>query len=133
MKKTYHGSCHCGTVRYEVAADLAAGTLRCNCSICTKARSWLMAVSPDDFRLLSGESALTEYRFNSNRIHHLFCKNCGVRSFGWGELSKGGKMWVVYVSCLDDVDPVELAEAPISFVDGRNDNFQAAPKETRHL
>ena len=133
MKKTYHGSCHCGSVRYEVTGDLAAGTVRCNCSICTKARSWLMAVSPEDFRLLSGESEVTEYRFNSNRIRHLFCKHCGVRSFGSAEMPQGGKMFVVYVSCLDDVEADELADAPVMFVDGRNDNFQSAPAETRHL
>ena len=133
MKKTYHGSCHCGAVRYDVAADLAAGTIRCNCSICTKARSWLMAVAPEDFRLIAGESELTEYRFNTNRIRHLFCKHCGVRSFGSADLPNGGKMHVVYVSCLDDVDTDELANAPIVFVDGRHDNFQAPPAETRHL
>jgi hypothetical protein len=133
MKKTYHGSCHCGSVRYEATADLAAGTLRCNCSVCTKARSWLVAVSPEDFRLLAGESEVTEYRFNTNRIRHLFCKHCGVRSFGWAEPPQGGKMFVVYVNCLDDVEPDELANAPILFVDGRNDNFQSAPAETRHL
>jgi len=133
MKKTYHGSCHCGSVRYEVTADLAAGTVRCNCSICTKARSWLMAVSPEDFRLLCGDSEVREYRFNSNRIRHVFCKHCGVRSFGSAEMPQGGKMFVVYVSCLDDVEADELASAPVMFVDGRNDNFQAAPAETRHL
>ena len=132
MKQTYRGSCHCGSVRYEVNADLTAGTLKCNCSICAKARSWLMAVSPDDFRLLSGESDLTEYQFNSKVIHHLFCKHCGVRSFGWGE-PPGGKMYVVYVSCLDDVEPETLARAPVHFVDGKHDKFTSPPVETRHL
>ncbi|MDP6953456.1 MAG: GFA family protein, partial [Alphaproteobacteria bacterium] len=33
--RTYHGSCHCGTVTFEVEADLSK-IIECNCSICTK-------------------------------------------------------------------------------------------------
>lgn len=134
MKKTYVGGCHCGAVRYEADIDLSAGTLKCNCSICTKVRNWLAFVKPDDFRLGAGEAEFTDYQFGARRIHHLFCRQCGVHSFGWADAPEmGGMSYAVNVNCLDDVDIDELVSAPINYVDGRNDNWQSPPAETRHL
>ncbi len=134
MKRTYRGSCHCGAVRFEADIDLSAGTFKCNCSICMKARSWLTSVKPDAFRLLAGHAELTEYQFGARRIHHLFCKHCGVRSFAWGDIPEvGGRIYAINVACLDDVGVDDLLSAPITYVDGRNDNFQSPPAEIRHL
>ena len=133
-KTTHHGSCHCGQVRFEVDLDLAAGTGKCNCSICTKTRSWGCLVPPGDFRLTTGLDALTDYQFGSHSMHHLFCKQCGVRAFGRGNLEAvGGEFYAINVACLDDVPIEELIAAPIRFSDGRNNAWQSVPAETRHL
>ncbi len=133
MKRTYTGGCHCGAVRYEADMDLSQGTVRCNCSMCSKTRAWLIGIGTADFRLLKGEDALTGYQFNSHNIHHLFCKTCGVKPFGRGKGPEGKPMVAVMIASIDNISDAELATLPITYVDGRNDNFRAAPAETRHL
>jgi hypothetical protein len=134
MKKTYKGSCHCGKVRFEADLDLSAGTVKCNCSVCTKQRSWLAAVSPNDVRLLPGESELADCQFGAWRIHDRFCRTCGVRPFGQANRDdSAGGFYAVNLGALDDVDPVELAKAPVMYVDGRHDNWESPPAETRQL
>jgi len=109
--KTYSGRCHCGTVRYEATTDLAQ-VLSCNCSICTKRGLLPTFVLPQQFKLLSGEDALTDYQFATKNIHHLFCANCGVESFARGTGPDGAEMIAVNVRCLDDVDLAGLTLTP---------------------
>ncbi|HZZ36178.1 MAG TPA: GFA family protein [Caulobacteraceae bacterium] len=134
MKTTYKGSCHCGKVRFEADIDLAAGAGKCNCSICAKRRTWSAMVKPADFRLLSGKEALTDYQFGSRQGHHTFCAACGVAPFSNGYVEEiGGDFVSISLAALDDVDPTTIAEAPVRYMDGRNNNWFNPPAETRHL
>ena len=132
--QTYSGSCHCGAVRFEADIDLASGTGKCNCSICTKTRNWSVTLRPADFRLLTDESALSDYQFGTLSTHWLFCRTCGVRSFGRGYVEAIGGAYVsVQVASLDDAPLDDILAAPVRYCDGRNNNWMEQPAETRHL
>ena len=104
----YSGGCQCGAVRYEVDIDLDS-TITCNCSRCQKIASVLAFTEESQFKLLQGEDNLTEYEFNTHRIHHFFCKTCGVQSFSRGSPPKSDKLFVaINANCLDGVEPRQL-------------------------
>lgn len=125
--KTYAGGCHCGAVHYEVDLDLSAGVGRCNCSICHRLGRAGAIVKPEAFRLIAGESELTEYRWGSKSVEYLFCKRCGIHSFGKGHLAEvGGDFVSVNTHCLEGLD---LTGVPVNYWDGRHDNWMAGPSD----
>ena len=132
MKKTYKGGCHCGKVRFEAEIDLAQGTVRCNCSYCSKIRCWAALVAPHAFRLLAGADALGDYQFHSMREHQYFCRQCGVRVYGVGESARLGVFYGISVNVLDDVSEDDLAAVPVTYVNGRDDLWDQAPRHTGH-
>ncbi|MGO1001325.1 GFA family protein [Lysobacter sp. CA196] len=132
--QTYQLSCHCGAVRCEADVDLAEGSGRCNCSICAKLRKWGAVIRPSAFRLLAGEDALSNYQFGGFVAHHQFCKHCGVHVFGKGYVEEiGGDYYSVNLACIDNIEHAELAEVPVTYFDGRHNNWFEVPTVTRHL
>jgi hypothetical protein len=140
MKKTYEGSCHCRAVRFACELDLEAGTTRCNCTFCGKNRFWMAFVPAAEFRLTTGAEILTDYRHTlpgkpEPFLHLTFCSRCGVRPFSHGgPLPQfGGPFYAVNVACLDGVPDAVLAAIPVHYADGKNNDWQRAPAEVRHL
>jgi centromere protein V len=75
------GGCHCGAVRFEVLVPDDIEVLDCNCSICAMTGYLHLIVPKERFRLLAGEDALSHYEFNTRTAKHMFCSNCGIKSF----------------------------------------------------
>jgi len=136
-RKMYHGSCHCGDVRYTAALDISAGTAKCNCTMCVKMRIWHVMMKAEHFSLLSDPDLMNEYQWipvgqTQSRMHTFFCKHCGTSMFSWGDFPDG-RYYGIQITTLDDLDNDELAAAPVKFEDGRNDRFDRAPDDIRLL
>ena len=115
------GGCHCGGVRFEVALAARVEALTCNCSMCAKTGFVHVIVPESRFRILKGVERLSEYTFNTRVAKHLFCSECGVKSFYRPRSNPDG--WSVNARCLDSVDGVTLH---VEAFDGQNWEANAA-------
>lgn len=109
----HQGGCQCGEVRFEVELGLE-DLITCNCGRCGKLGSILAFAAEADLDILQGADALTEYRFNTGKIAHLFCSRCGIEPFGRGEGPGGIRMAAINVRCLDDIDVFALSPARVN-------------------
>ena len=79
MENKLTGSCHCGSVHFELKNNPKL-VVNCHCDECKKrngsAFSTYMAVSENDLMLTKGEEALKQYEVEEEGIKH-FCAECG--------------------------------------------------------
>ncbi|WP_198538169.1 GFA family protein [Marinicella sediminis] len=97
-----HGGCHCGGVRFTAQVPIGSTLLHCNCSICAMTGFIHLIATHQQFELKSGESLLSSYRFNTGQANHLFCSQCGVKSFY--QPRSHPDSWSINAHCLDDYD-----------------------------
>lgn len=110
------GGCHCGAVKFEIFLDEpVTEVFACNCSMCQKTGFLHLFATRDQFRLLSGDQDLENYQFGTKTAHHLFCKNCGIKSYYIPRSHPDG--FSIHAGCLDDFD---LNSVTITPFDGRN-------------
>jgi hypothetical protein len=121
----YCGSCHCGTIRFEVEAPAQLTVQECNCSICSKAGFLHLIVPKSKFQMLQGQDSLTTYTFNTGVAQHTFCKVCGIKPFYTPRSNPDGVD--INVRCLD-LQPESITIEPF---DGQNWESNAA--SLKHL
>ncbi|MEL0035258.1 MAG: GFA family protein [Gammaproteobacteria bacterium] len=95
----YTGSCHCGTIKFQVEAPESVEVERCNCSICRKSGYLHLIVPLSQFRLLSGQDNITIYAFNTGVAQHTFCTTCGIKPFYTPRSNPDGID--ININCLD--------------------------------
>jgi len=81
--RTVEGGCLCGAIRFEIALPTSF-CVHCHCSMCQRAHgagfvTWI-GVPRERFKLLTGESALVDYR-SSDHGSRGFCNRCGSTLF----------------------------------------------------
>ena len=102
------GGCHCGAVRFEAeAGEPPISALDCNCSVCRMTGFLHIMVPHDRFELLTGRDDLSSYRFGTGTAKHLFCRNCGVKSFY--QPRSHPDAWSINANCLDEVPDLAVA------------------------
>ena len=117
------GGCHCGAVRFEaLIREPRPELLDCNCSMCSKTGFLHLIVPREDFTLVSGAEALTSYRFGTGQADHLFCQQCGIKSYY--QPRSHPEAWSVNYRALDDGHGLDVT---IRKFDGQN--WEAAKAE----
>ena len=104
MRK-YVGNCHCGAVQFEIETDFPELTM-CDCSICHRKNALMVKVHESQFRLLTGEESLCEYRFHTKTARHYFCKICGIYPFHRKRVTPDN--FGINVHCLHEFDPTGI-------------------------
>ena len=101
----YTGSCHCGSIKFEIDSDLEK-IVQCNCSICIKRNAKMIMIPKENFKLLEGSENLSLYQFNTEIAKHFFCKKCGIYTHHNRKSDPNGMG--VNLGCIDDVDPMKF-------------------------
>ncbi|KAI5809823.1 putative S-glutathione synthase [Peziza echinospora] len=133
--KLYHGSCHCGSLKYTLQLPVDLSNLKhskCNCTLCHKTN--FHAARIPDIKTFAEDpsndpSARGDYTFDRKSMHHIFCKNCGVRTWAYGFVPEiGGDHVVVNMFTIDGAD---LSGLPCkTYYDGRSGKWTVTETPT---
>ena len=75
----YLGSCHCGSVRFEINTDEPLGPyFRCNCSLCSRKGAVMGEAARNALEVTAGTESIATYTWNTSEAQHYFCKVCGI-------------------------------------------------------
>lgn len=113
IQRTHRATCHCGAVELMLTLpNRLVDPHRCDCSICRRKGAVVVTVAVEDLRIARGTGQLTLYQFNTHVAEHYFCSICGIYTHHRRRSDPG--QYGVNVGCLEGVNPLDIAEIPIS-------------------
>lgn len=115
--KTHLGSCHCGTVRFEIHTDEPLDPyFRCDCSLCARKGAVMGEAPRAALRVTAGADKLGTYTWNTGEAQHHFCSVCGIYTH---HVMRGCTDRVgVNMACIESVDV--FAVGPVQVGDGKS-------------
>lgn len=106
------GSCHCGTVKFEIALEHGLENMRrCNCSLCSRKGAIMASVPLDRLEVLQGQDNLTLYQWNTGTAKHYFCKTCGI--YTHHQRRSVPTEYGVNIACLEGINPFSYTEVTV--------------------
>jgi hypothetical protein len=122
----YHGSCHCGNVKFSVKATKKLTITLCNCKICYMSGHQELMIPESNFELHCGQEFLKPYRFGNRIADHTFCAVCGIMPF-YRPRSHPEGFFSVNARCLE----LDIAEN-IEYVEFDGKNWEESIKAGKH-
>lgn len=127
IKPVHSGSCHCGSVQFELSLPNGLEQLRrCDCSMCRRRGAIVASVPLDGINIIKGGEFLSLYQFNTKTAKHYFCSNCGI--YTHHQRRSNPEQYGFNVACLEGVNPFELGEVPT--MDGVNHSADRASNDS---
>lgn len=111
-KMIVQAACHCRSVRFEVTlSDGLNSARRCDCSLCAMRGAVMVSADLGGVRIIAGEEALAEYRFNTRIARHYFCSSCGI--YTHHQRRSNPREFGVNAACIEGVSPFDFAVVPV--------------------
>jgi len=109
---TYLGSCHCGTVRFEIrTSEPLDPYFRCNCSLCARKGAVMGEAPRAALRVTAGADKLSTYTWNTGEAQHHFCSVCGIHTH---HVMRGCTDRVgVNMACIEGVDVFDVGPVQV--------------------
>ena len=121
---TFKGSCHCGSVRFEVRNQQALQNLmRCNCSLCRRRGAIMATAQLADLVITEGADKLSLYQWNTRIAKHYFCSVCGI--YTHHQRRRFPDQFGFNVACLEGID-IDKLEG-IKQIDGPRFSLEPPP------
>ncbi|ETS76871.1 hypothetical protein PFICI_10745 [Pestalotiopsis fici W106-1] len=113
----YHGNCHCGAYRFEVALPKITQVIACDCSLCAKKGHLWVVPSPSEFKVTRDDGKLVKYR--SEALHNQFCNICASPVLGEHVAGPLAGKLAINARTILEIDPFEFEVANIHTDDHR--------------